>query len=155
MWVLSKMSFAGIIDGSFGYTKSEEKITKKVLNSKINIFNQELIKRLENVQLENTDALRVIRSRDTVNTFHFVDPPYVGSEQGHYKGYTEDNFTDLLNVLKEVTGKFMLTMYPNDVLDKYIKEHNWNVVKVERLISAARHKRRKQIELIVMNYTIS
>ena len=115
-------------------------------------FDESIYSRLRRVTVENTDALRILKSRDTENSFHFIDPPYIGSDLGHYKGYNEQNFTELLELLPSLKGKFMLTMFPNEILSEHIKKNKWNVVEVERTISASRTKRRKQVELIVMNY---
>ena len=58
----------------------------KKLDNKREAFTEEYAKRLHRVQIECCDALRVIRSRDTADTFFYIDPPYVGSDQGHYDG---------------------------------------------------------------------
>jgi len=151
LWILSKMSFASKLDGSFGYDKTKNSMPKKI-DFAIQNFDDKIYERLRRVTIECTDALRIIKSRDTKETFHFVDPPYIGSYLGHYKGYTEYDFEQLLKLLTQIEGKFMLTMFPHKLLTEYIEKHNWRVVEVERTISASRVNRRKQIELIVMNY---
>ncbi|MDX9703950.1 MAG: DNA adenine methylase [Candidatus Auribacterota bacterium] len=154
LWVLSKMSFASKLDGTFGYDKAKNSIAKKVQNAK-DQFTIELSKRLEQTQIECTDALRIIRSRGTENTFHFVDPPYIGTDCGHYSGtYNLMDFQNLLELLSKIKGKFMLTMFPHPLMDEFIQRNGWNVCKIERTISASKTNRRKQIELIVCNYTV-
>ncbi len=152
LWYLSKSSFASRLDGSFGYDKTKSQTSKKIINSKEYVLAETIALRLEKTQIESTDALRIIKSRDSPKAFHFVDPPYIGTDCGHYCGYTEEEFIKLLDLLKTIQGKFILTMFPHPVLEKYIKKNKWNVKEVERTISASMHKRRKQIELIVMNY---
>lgn len=151
LWILSKMSFASKLDGSFGYDKTKNTMTKKITNAK-EAFSESLSKRLEHTQIECTDALRIIKSRDTIETFHFVDPPYIGTDCGHYSNYNLMDFQNLLELLSLLEGKFILTMFPHEMLTEYIEKYNWRVVEVERYISASKVKRRKQIELIVMNY---
>lgn len=152
LWVLSKMSFASKLDGSWGYDKTTNSIAKKLRGAKEQ-FTAALTERIENTQIECTGALRVIESRDTANTFHFVDPPYINSNCGHYSGmFNLQDFEELLQLLSKITGMFMLTMYPHPVLDEYIRANSWRVVEVERTISASKVNRRKQAELIVMNY---
>ena len=92
LWVLSKMGFASKLDGSFGYDKTKNTVSKKIKNAR-DQFTEQLSERLATTQIECTDALRIIKSRDTVNTFHFVDPPYVGTNCGHYSGYNEMDFS--------------------------------------------------------------
>jgi DNA adenine methylase len=152
LWLLSKQSFASKLDGSWGYDKARKTVSKKIQNAK-DAFTIELSERLEQTQIECTDALRIISSRDTINAFHFVDPPYINSDCGHYKGYTQDDFEELLQLLVKVKGKFMLTMFPHELLHTYINKCGWTVKEIERTISASKTKRRKQKELIVMNYS--
>ncbi len=154
LWVLSKMSFASMLDGSFGYDKVKNSVAKKIQGSK-DLFTEALSQRLERTQIECTDALRIIRTRDTENTFHFVDPPYVGTDCGHYAGsYNLMDFQNLLELLETIKGKFMLTMFPHPMLDEFISKNGWKVHQIERTISASKTNRRKQIELIVCNYGI-
>jgi len=69
-----------------------------------------------------------------------------------YAGYTIQDFEELLKLCSTLKGKFMLTMFPDKLLTEYIVNHGWTVVEVSRMISASRTNRRKQTELIVMNY---
>ena len=151
VWVLSKMSFASKLDGAFGYDKAKNTMPKKI-DYAIQNFDDKIYERLRRATIEHADALKIIKSRDTKNAFHFVDPPYIGSDLGHYKGYTEYDFEQLLKLLSSIEGKFMLTMFPHDLLEKYIKKNKWNVKVIERTISASKVKRRKQEEWITMNY---
>jgi len=153
LWVMSKMGFASKLDGSFGYDKTSNSICKKLKGAK-EIFTDDLRNRIENTQIECTGALKIIESRDTEETFHFVDPPYINSDCGHYSGtFNLQDFEELLQLLSSIKGKFMLTMFPHETLEDFIKINNLNVVEVERTISASKVNRRKQIELIVMNYS--
>ena len=61
-------------------------------------------------------------------------------------------FLNLLELLSGINGKFMLTMFPNDLLSEFIKQNNWGVSEVIRTISASKTSRRKQTEIIVCNY---
>ena len=62
-----------------------------------------------------------------------------------------ESASGLLELLKTIKGKFMLTMYPNEKLKNYITQNNWCKKVIERTVSAAKNKRRKQEEWIVMN----
>ena len=151
LWVLSKQSFASRLDGTWGYDKQKNSVPKKIQFAK-DEFTEELSKRLEQTQIESTDALRIINSRDGINTFHFVDPPYINTDCGHYAGYNLMDFQNLMELLTVITGKFMLTMFPHPYLDQVLAENKWKVKEVERTISASKTSRRKQKELIIMNY---
>lgn len=123
-------------------------------NAKSN-FTDELKSRLEKTTIEQDDALKIIKRYDCPDAFHFIDPPYVGSDMGHYKGtFGEENLFALLRLLVNVQGKFMLTMYPNDTIKQFADGNGWKIIDVERQISACKaSSRRKQTEWIVVNYS--
>lgn len=151
VWACSKMGFASKLDGSFGYDRRGTQ-TKKLRNAKDN-FTHELCYRLEHATIESRDALQVIESYDTPDAFHFVDPPYVDTNCGHYTDmFGRRELQDLLEVLSQVQGKFMLTGFPDEDIQRYADKHGWHIHKVERTISASRTKRRKQEEWMVVNY---
>ena len=89
------MSFASMMDGSFGYDFSDT-MAKKLRNAK-DEFTEQLCGRLERVTIENRNALDVIAAYDAPDAFHFVDPPYVNSDCGHYEDvFSEQNKEQLL-----------------------------------------------------------
>lgn len=153
-FILTNLGFSGRI-GSFGcYTQGQKALgweRKKLL------INEELRNRLLGVQIECTDALKILKLRDTVETFHYVDPPYFNSNMGHYKGYTESDFRELLETLGELKGKFILSSYPSDILDVFVKKHGWYQKEIIQRISANRIKSSKQglkVEVLTANYPI-
>ena len=151
VWALCKMSFASMLDGSFGYD-FEGGMPKKLKNAKDD-FTEQLCRRLENVTIENRDALDVIACYDSPSAFHFVDPPYVNSDCGHYEGsFNEQNMESLLKLLEEVEGKFMLTMFPMGMIEEYAVKNGWIIHRIDRTISASKTSRRKQEEWMVCNY---
>jgi DNA adenine methylase len=99
----------------------------KELQSKKERFGLEIFEKLKDAQIENTDAIKIIgRCAPDKDAFYFVDPPYIGANQGHYKGYTEEHFEDLLKALSKVEGKFILTCYKNDLVEKYAAKNKWH-----------------------------
>lgn len=155
VWVLSTQSFSSQIDSSWGYDKSKNTTTKKIVNNR-DRFTQEMELRLENVQIESTDALRIIKSRDSDQAFFYCDPPYYNSDCGHYDGYSIDDFENLLKTLSEIKGKFLLSSYPSPILQQYAKTHNWHMWSVESGVSVnikSGYIKRK-IEVLTSNYPI-
>lgn len=150
-WFLTKTSYASKIDGSFGFDMKG--IAPKKLRNAKDAFTEELCTRLEHVTIECQDAPSVIRRYDRPETFHFIDPPYIGTNCGHYNGlFNEQSLTELLSMLSKLQGKFMLTMFPNSQLLEYSDKQGWAIHRIERTISASRTSRRKQEEWIVCNY---
>lgn len=76
----------------------------------------EVFNRLRGVYVENDDAIKVIERWDSPQTCFYVDPPYPGACQGHYAGYTPDNFQALIDALSVASGSFALSCYPNDAV---------------------------------------
>lgn len=151
VWCSSKTSFASMLDSTFGYDRTGT-TALKLYNAKEN-FTEELCDRLKKVTIECEDGIQLIKRYDCEDAFHFVDPPYVGSDCGHYKGtFNEDDFSNLLDTLSKVKGKFMLTMFPHNKILEYVDRFGWQIHKTERTISASKTKRRKQEEWMVTNY---
>lgn len=156
VWVLSTQSFSAMLDGSFGYDKTDNTTTKKITNKR-NQFTEEYAIRLQNVQVECADALYVISSRDTINTFFYVDPPYFNSDCGHYDGYSEQDFENLLKLLAGIKGKFMLSSYPSALLKQYTKAHGWQNRAFESGVSvnAKGGYMKRKTEMITGNYDLN
>lgn len=151
LWVCTSQSFASIIGGGWAYARKENTCEKKVYNQKER-FKEVYKNRLKTVQIECTDAIKVIKSRDTLDSFFYVDPPYPGTDQGHYSGYRQEDFDNLLNVLKTIKGKFLLSSFPNISLDVYIKENRWNKKEVIKQRCASKEKKGQKTEVLIWNY---
>lgn len=153
VFILSKLGFAGQLSSSFGFDKSEGRHSRKMRCAK-DIFTAELKSLLECSTIECDDAFAVIRRYDCPQAWHFIDPPYVGSNMGHYSGmFNEQSLVDLLDLCVTLKGKFMLTMYPHAVIEEYATKYGWVIHKVDRQVSACKvEARRRQEEWMVCNY---
>jgi DNA adenine methylase len=76
VWLTSSQSFSSQLDSSWGYDKSSNTTTKKI-NSKKEGFVEEMAIRLQNCQIECADALYIIASRETVDSFFTVIHPTI------------------------------------------------------------------------------
>jgi DNA adenine methylase len=153
VWVLATQSFSAMLDGSFGYDKSDNTTTKKIGNKRQQ-FTEELALRLQNVCIECADALYVIKSRDTEASFFYCDPPYFNSDMGHYDGYSEQDFENLLKTLAGIKGKFMLSSYPSKLLKDYTKANGWHMWSVESGVSvnAKGGYMKRKVEVLTANF---
>lgn len=149
LWVLTNQGFAGMI-GSWGFGKDDAK--EAALANKRDAFSKEYESRLAKVQIENNNAIKVINRCDDKDSFIYADPPYIGSDQGHYKGYSENDYKELLDTLSKVKGKFLLSSYPSKILSTYIKKHKWKVQKVTKSVAVTKNTDKVKTEMIVMNY---
>lgn len=156
-WTLAAQSFNSIIDNSFGYDISKSTTSKKIKNKRES-FTEEYAIRMQEVQIECTDALRIIKSRDTEAAYFYVDPPYYNADQGHYDGYTLEDFENLLKTLSKVKGKFLLSSYPSEILTEFTNVNSWHTLQFKQNLSAGGLKRKepkKKIEVLTANYDIN
>lgn len=153
-WMQSNFSFTSRILGGWAY---EYKGTGCIHRfwKKQDSFDFFIRNRLRNVYIENKDALDLIRRADNENAFFYVDPPYPESDQGHYKGYSMDDFLSLLDILSSIKGKFLLSSYPYPNLSKAVKKYKWHQKEISQQLSAVAGKIRSgriKTECLTWNY---
>jgi DNA adenine methylase len=154
IWVLANTSYGCMLDGGFGYDRNGG-TSKKLANKRVG-FTADYAIRLQRVQIECCDALRIIRSRDVEDTFFYLDPPYVGADQGHYDGYSQEDFDALLCLLENIKGKFLLSSFRNQSLKDYTKRNGWHILEISISCSMTnRHKTpREKVEVLTANYPL-
>lgn len=154
VWVLSTQSFSAILDNSWGFDKKKHATSLKIHNRREE-FTEQLAIRLQTTQIECADALYIIGSRDTENTFFYCDPPYYNSNLGHYDGYSEQDYEELLKLLSKIKGKFLLSSYPSDLLAKYTAKGKWFTKTIDQRVTAAgADKKLFKVEVLTANYEI-
>lgn len=143
--------------GSWGYDKYGKRV--KAFRNKKLLFDESIAKRLENVQIEHLDALKVIQNRDAEDVFFYIDPPYPNSNQGHYSGFSQQDFEELLEVLSKLKAKFLLSSYPNETLERYSKKYGWHTKTFDKPLSARKatgaQPRGRKTEVLTANYPIN
>lgn len=152
LWTLCNQGYASKI-GSWAFGTIDNSSEKKTFNAKARLTAGDLIKRLELVQIECTDALYVLQLRDRPSTFFYLDPPYFNSNMGHYGGYTEADFEALLLSCSRLQGKFLLSSYPSEVLDRYTQTFGWHQIEISDYVRAS-SKRKPKTEVLTSNYPI-
>ena len=149
LWTATNQGFSAQI-GSWGFGKTNAK-EKAVANKRAD-FTQTYEERLKTVQVESNNALKVIARCDSKDTFIYADPPYIGSDMGHYAGYTESDYRALLDMLAKGKSKFLLSSYPSTILNQYIKKYKWRVRKISKYVAVTKHTEKQKVELMVFNY---
>jgi DNA adenine methylase len=155
VWVLCNEGYGGIIGHGWGFIKKSNKCTTTIQN-KIDGFTNEYAERLKNVQIECNDALTVIKNFDSEDTFFYIDPPYINTDQGHYKGYTENDYIKLLEIFTIIKGKFLLSSYPNKILAEYTEKNNWNKLNISKFLDMSSNLKqtRTKTETLIFNYKV-
>lgn len=100
------------------------------------------IERLRGVVIENRPALEVLRQHDSVDTLHFVDPPYLHStrKKGQMNNYThemtEADHRELAAALGAMGGGVVLSGYPSQIYEELYS--GWHRVERPALADGAR-----------------
>jgi len=152
VWTQAYQSFSSMIGATFAYDRKGS-VARRLYNKK-NAFTEAYKDRLKKVTIECFDAIKVMKTYDTPNTFFYIDPPYVSSDQGHYEGYSESDFTDLLDFCATMQGKFLMSSYPEQILLDYIRKHNWHHEQHLKTLAVDGKRKvpKKKIECLTWNF---
>ena len=108
--------------------------------------------RLKNTRILNQDYKSVIKKYDNANAFIYLDPPY--STASANKDYNDNdiNIEDIIRVLKEVKGKFILSYDNIPIAKKLAREAGFKVMNVKTKYNDGRGGDIDKTELIIRNY---
>ena len=150
-WVRCNMSFGHVLFGGFAFSNNGQALGTA---NKRRSFTADYEKRLENTEIFCRDAIDLIKLKDGEDTLFYVDPPYVSSDCGHYKGYTKEQFQELLEVLSTIKGKFLMSSYLEDNLVVAIEKYGWNIKKIEQVlqVTGKRETNKMKVECLTYNY---
>ena len=109
VFINMNQGFSGVIGGGWSRSKGTTKPPVRYLNKKKAL--QQFFKRLEKVYISCCDAIKCLDYWDSEDTLFYLDPPYPGAEQGHYSGYTVEDFNRLCERLDTIEGSFLLSCY--------------------------------------------
>ncbi len=115
--------------------------------------------RLKRVVIFCDDAVSLISREDDQDTFFYCDPPYVAStrivDDAYAHEMTNEQHKRLLVTLGGISGKFLLSGYPNDLYDNAARTYGWNRVDITIDNKASSKKvKPKKIESLWSNYDI-
>jgi DNA adenine methylase len=153
-WMAANFSFSRKLGSGLAYSNYTATSEPDVMINKKSDFTELLVQRIEHAYIENDDALKIIRKANIPTAFHYLDPPYPNADQGHYYGYTWNEYQNLLNVLAhELKGAFLLSSYNSELLEEYIKVHGWHKKEITHRIKAPRKSGPAKVEVLVSNYS--
>jgi DNA adenine methylase len=132
LWMQCTASFSHIIGGGFAFGENGSGIN--TANKRDN-FTEKYMMRLRSTEIFNRGALEIIELKQSPNSVIFADPPYYNSDMGHYKGYTETDFINLLELLAKTPAKFILTSYPSEQLMKFRDQYGWGSKDIKQIVS--------------------
>lgn len=92
--------------------------------------------RLKNTRILNQDYKTVIKKYDSPTTLFYLDPPY---STANARGDYNDNdvpIEELINILKSIKGKFILSYDVNPLAKKLAREAGFKVMSVKTTYNA-------------------
>jgi len=98
----------------------------------------ECFERLKDVHIGCEDALSFIKRWDSPHTVIYADPPYPNTNQGHYDGYTSDDYQALCDALDACESSYVLSNYHQDIAPKSAQKS----VEIEATMSASNGRSR-------------
>jgi DNA adenine methylase len=158
LFYINRASMWGLVD-SFG-VETERSIARKIKRQASLLA--EYAKMWADVTIENKDFRDIIKTYDREHTVFYCDPPFlshkVKERERYYRlTFTEDDMKDLLNLLSNIKGKFVLKL-PHDHLEiGFIKEwaSKYRIKEVEHhhhLYKVVGKKRPRFKTILVYNY---
>ncbi len=152
-WVGTNFAYSNKIGGGYKYSNHMSVSVPATLKKRKTDFTELLVARIENAYIENDDAIKILESRNVPSAFHYLDPPYCGSDMGHYSGYTWYDYECLLAWCADnCKGKFLLSNYNSELLTEFIKVHGWYKKEITHRIKAPRKSGSAKVEVLVSNY---
>lgn len=152
-----------------GFTKDIWRPNLKMVNGRTNpgiMGNHSIVKRLrtnsiqqkfDKLEISNLNCNDFIKKIDSDDLFLYVDPPYWNTE-GHYRHgeFNKQDHIDLLDLLKKLKCKWMLSYYDFDILRDALPEKDfvWKRKIYAKSSGAVKKgdKKGEDEEIIIMNY---
>lgn len=130
-YIQCNMSFGNVIGGGWG----SGMIGRNLAGTWVNRADRlpECFDRLKDVHIGCEDALRFIQRWDCPHGLIYADPPYPNTNQGHYGGYTLDDYQALCDALDSCESSYILSNYHQDIAPKSAQK----CVEIETVMSAA------------------
>jgi len=108
--------------------------------------------RLLRVQIENDDALAVIKRYDSSDTLFYCDPPYPHESRGDKNAYKFEmkdfEHIHLANLLRNVKGKVAISGYRCELYDELYKDWNIHIAPTKKALSI----KSERTEILWTNY---
>lgn len=112
--------------------------------------------RMLHVNIECADFQKIFERYDSKQTLFYCDPPYVDKEYYYKAEFKPEDHDRLFEVLLRLKGKFLLSYYPHERIDRYYKHFRVIEKKAVKMSCGVtknyQKKRPVSTELLIMNY---
>jgi DNA adenine methylase len=153
-WYLMRSSFAAHPYKGWAFSAtSDRKRPESMWNGLADI--RSIHERLKLVEIDHLDFERLIKNRDTPETFFFLDPPYLDAEEYRMGVFTLADHERLLKTLQGCRGKWLMTTGDHPDIRRLFQEYGKTLTdtfqSVEKVIGGERDKIG---HLIIANYPL-
>ena len=100
----------------------------------------EILNRIRDVYISCEDAIKCIERWDSPQTLFYCDPPYPEANQGHYVGYTLEDFKNLCDALDNIKGSYVLSNYSQSIKPKSAQKR----VEIDAVMSASKTTKKRE-----------
>ena len=163
VWYSLLSSFGGSLASGFSRNTDDRTNTSNPRTLQIKIDKlQAQAEMLTFAAFECEDALTFIRRYGREGNMLYIDPPYIGrgadfggrANQGHYRGYTPDDFAALIALLDEVKCRWVLSSYDDCELVEWAnaKKYGIHQVSVTVFAGAKAANKTKRTECLYYNF---
>jgi DNA adenine methylase len=135
-YIQCNMSFAKKIGGGWATSTFDQNLAATWVNRAARL--PECFERLRDVYIGCEDALSFIKRFNASNSLLYCDPPYPDTNQGHYDGYTLDDYQALCDALDACESSYVLSNYHQDIAPKSAQK----CVEIEATMSASNGRSR-------------
>ena len=143
-YVNINQSFCNQLNTGWGTNCYSQNLSISWRNKQLRLH--EILNRIKDIHVSCEDAIKCIERWDSPQTLFYCDPPYPGANQGHYSGYTLEDFKNLCDVLDNIKGSYVLSNYPQSIEPKSAQKR----VEIDATMSASKatKKNNKRIEVL-------
>ena len=144
LFVVINQGFGGVFNNSWGFSVSTAGTKSRQVNAyqKRLMFFTNWLDRLKDAQIDNQDAVKVIKNFDTPETVFYCDPPYLSSTRkaGSYAHeMTDEQHVCFLQACKAAQAGVVISGYGNELYQDELA--GWEVHRFEVTCTAAGHTR--------------
>ena len=111
--------------------------------------------RLQKVNIENRNFDVLIAKMDRPTTLFYLDPPYYNCEKYYGKDiFSRDDFLKLRDILKNIQGKFILSLNDVPEVREIFKDFNFYTKQIRWSLNCKTKAENNGKELLITNYQI-
>jgi len=153
-WYLVRSSFAAHPYKGWAFCeKADRNRAESVWNALVDL--KPIHERLKNVEVDRLDFERLIKNRDSPETFFFLDPPYLDAEEYRMGVFTIEDHQRLLKTLQGCKGKWLMTTGNHPDIRRLFKEYGMILANTSLAVPKVIGGEREKLgHLIVANYPL-